>query len=168
MADEKTLAPVTETAISADLRDTTVFGGDSALALYCSIPRGDLTQRQYAAKISKLLQGSALNADEHMSTGNAVLHVSNILAHAVEMEDQQTGEKRDAIRTVLECVKNPKAPADKQETFLMAFVSVGVVGALKKIFALVGMPPYVPPLAVSLHKQKAKTGHVLTLLIAEE
>lgn len=59
-----------------------------------------------------------------------VLEVVNVVAHPIELVDENTGEVVDALRTVL---------IDKSGKSYVA-VSQGIASAISKIFSIVGMP----------------------------
>ena len=92
---------------------------------YCSI-KNDGT-RKSAIKIYNAIN----NADEPIAKHiNEVLEIVNIVAHPVELLDEETGEIITALRTVL-IAKDGKA---------YNAVSGGITNSLARIFAIVGKP----------------------------
>lgn len=76
---------------------------------------------------------NALNTSEKLIDHiNEELVVTDVAAYPVQLMDEDTGELFDALRTVL-ITKDNKS---------YACVSQGVLNSLKRIFALVGMPPW--------------------------
>lgn len=92
---------------------------------YCSIA-DDGTRK------SKVAIFNAINsADESLGDHiGEVLEVVNVVAHPVELVDEQTGEVVNTLRTVL-VTKDGKT---------YTAVSQGVTSALARIFSIVGMP----------------------------
>lgn len=76
---------------------------------------------------------NALNTSEKLIDHiNEELVVTDVAAYPVELMDEDIGEVFNALRTVL-ITKDNKS---------YACVSQGVLNSLKRIFALVGMPPW--------------------------
>ena len=92
---------------------------------YCSIA-DDGTRK------SKVAIFNAINsADESLGDHiGEVLEVVNVVAHPVELADEETGEIVTALRTVL-VTKDGKT---------YTAVSQGVTSALSRIFSIIGMP----------------------------
>ena len=93
--------------------------------MYCSI-ENDGTR---ASKIR--IFNAVNNANESIADHiGEVLEVVDVVAHPVELVDENTGEVVDALRTVL---------IDKTGKSYVA-VSQGIASAISKVFSIVGMP----------------------------
>lgn len=94
-------------------------------AFYCSI-------KDDGSRKSKMAIFNAINnADESLADHiGEVLEVTNVVAHPVELLDENTGEVVKALRTVL-ITKEGK-------TFTA--VSQGITSALSRIFSIIGSP----------------------------
>ena len=92
---------------------------------YCSI-KNDGTRKAQVA-----IYNAINSADESVSDHiNEVLEIVNIVAHPVTLNDEETGEIVEALRTVL-IDKNGKA---------YVAVSGGIANALSRIMSIVGEP----------------------------
>lgn len=77
------------------------------------------------------------------------INVVHVIAHEVEMENEQTKELELQFRVIL--------IDDKGESY--ASVSSGITQALKTIFNIVGQPPYMDePLSVTVAQKKSRNG----------
>lgn len=94
-------------------------------AFYCSIPNtGD---RKSAIAIFNAVNGADESVAEHIGE---TLEIVNVVAHPVEIADENTGEIVNCLRCVL---------IDKNGKSYVA-VSQGIASALSKIFSIVGSP----------------------------
>lgn len=92
---------------------------------YCSIENDG--SRKSQIKIYNAVNSVNEQLADHI---NEVLEIVNIVAHPVELLDEETGESFTALRTVL---------IDKNGVSYGA-VSGGITNSLARIFAIVGMP----------------------------
>lgn len=92
---------------------------------YCSI-KNDGT-RKSAVAIFNAVNGADESVADHIGE---VLEIVNVVAHPVELPDEETGEIFTALRTVL---------VDKNGKTYTA-VSQGITSALSRIFSIVGTP----------------------------
>lgn len=80
------------------------------------------------------LYNAVNNASEHLIKHvNEKIKVKDVVAYPVKLEDENTGEMFTALRVVL-IDNNNKS---------YACVSQGIVNSLKRIFSIVGMPPWI-------------------------
>ena len=123
-----------------------VFGGieDVTLSLWSSMP---LTRR---ADIIGLMQG---NSERLGNVIGEVIEVEHVLAHRVDMIDEETGEVTTGDRVIL-VDRNGRS---------FAGVSVGVRKSLQFIMALYGMPPWTPELKLRVGQIETKRGRTFTL-----
>jgi len=92
---------------------------------YCSI-QNDGTRKSAVA-----IYNAVSSADEQLADHiNEVLEVINVVAHPVNLVDEETGEMINCLRTVLVC-KDGKA---------YSATSQGITNSLARIFSIVGMP----------------------------
>lgn len=114
-------------------------------SFFCSI-KADGT-RKSAIAIYNAINNKGESLDDHMGK---VLEIVHVAAHPVSLTDEKTGEVVDTIRTVL---------VDKNGVNYDA-VSEGVASSLQKIFAIVGMPPWIDePLKIKVVQQKTRAGY---------
>lgn len=92
---------------------------------YCSI-KDDGTRKTKVA-IFNAVNGADDSIADHIGE---VIEVVNVVAHPVELLDEETGEVVNALRTVL---------IDKNGKTYTA-VSQGITSALSKIFSIIGTP----------------------------
>ena len=92
---------------------------------YCSIPNDGT--RKSAIKIYNAINSADEQLADHI---NEVIDIVNVVAHPVELVDENNGEIFTALRTIL---------ISKDGTAYAA-VSSGITNSLAKIFAIVGMP----------------------------
>lgn len=92
---------------------------------YCSI-KNDGTRKTKVA-IFNAVNGADESIADHIGE---VIEVVNVVAHPVELLDEETGEVVNALRTVL---------IDKNGKTYTA-VSQGITSALSKIFSIIGTP----------------------------
>lgn len=158
MKTNETVQSTVEEAVEA----VTVVGGvasASSLSLltdadnnfYSSIPSDG--SRESAIKIYNAIN----NADQKLDDNKGiVLEIVDIVAHPIELLDEQSGEMVKALRIVL---------IDKEGVGYES-VSLGVASSVQKIFAVVGKPSYNPPLKVMGKEQKTRKGFkTLTLAL---
>ena len=110
-----------------------------AVDLYSSFPAADVN------RVIKYMQGKATPLSE--AIGKTLL-VEHVLAHRVEMTDEETGEITLGDRIVL---ITPKGDAYQA-------VSAGVRRSLQLIFHFKGVPPYTPPLKVEVSQIPTRRG----------
>lgn len=92
---------------------------------YCSI------QNDGSRKTQVAIFNAINSADESLSDHiNEVIEVVNVVAHPVELLDEETGEIVQALRTVL-VAKDGKS---------YTAVSGGITNALSRIFSIIGSP----------------------------
>lgn len=92
---------------------------------YCSI------QNDGSRKTQVAIFNAINSADESLSDHiNEVIEVVNVVAHPVELLDEDTGEIVQALRTVL-VAKDGKS---------YTAVSGGITNALSRIFSIIGSP----------------------------
>lgn len=117
----------------------------SSGAMFSSIP-DDGTRKSKAT-----LYNAISNPDHSLSDCiGQVIDVVHVVAHEVELESEQTGELENHVRVVL---------IDKDNKSY-ATVSSGVMGSLKRIFAVVGQAPYIEdPLSVVVVEKKGRKGY---------
>ena len=92
---------------------------------YCSI-KDDGTRKNKVA-IFNAINGADESVADHIGE---VLEIVNVVAHPVELPDEETGEILECLRTVL---------VDKNGKTYTA-VSQGIASALSRIFSIVGTP----------------------------
>ena len=92
---------------------------------YCSITNDG--KRGTAIKIYNAINNAEEQLAEHI---NEVIEVVNVVAHPVELIDEESGEIFTALRTIL---------ITKDGTSYSA-VSSGITNSLARIFALIGKP----------------------------
>lgn len=111
---------------------------------YCSI-KNDGT-RASQVKVYNAINSKGDSLDDHK---NEVLEIVDVAAHPVTLVDENTGEIVEALRVVM---------VDKNGKNYDA-VSQGIASSLQKIFAVVGMPSYNPPLKLKVVEQKTRKGY---------
>ena len=94
-------------------------------AFYCSINNDGSRKTQIA--IFNAINSADESLGDHI---NEVLEIVNVVAHPVEILDEDTGEVVKALRTVL---------IDKKGKSYTA-VSSGITNALSRIFSIIGSP----------------------------
>ena len=115
---------------------------------YCSV-ENDGTRK------SKVAIFNALNsADERLADHiGEVLEVVDVIAHPVELADEETGEIINALRTVL-VTKDGKS---------YTAVSQGITSALSKVFSIIGMPDggawHKEPVKMKIKQVKTRNGN---------
>lgn len=95
--------------------------------LFCSL-QDDGTRKSKVA-----IYNAINNADERLSEHiGETLEIIDVVAHPVQLIDEQTGEAVECLRTVL---------IDKKGTSYTA-TSAGVANSLQRIFSLIGFPSW--------------------------
>lgn len=122
---------VAENAVvsAEDMASASALAGltDTKLDMFCSI--------QYdGTRASKIAMYNAINGDadslrDHVGEEIALV---DVVAHTVQMTDEQTGELRDCARVVLVAADGKCYQA----------VSEGIMSSLTKLFAICGMPSW--------------------------
>lgn len=151
--EEKSLAIKAD---SKDLATPQIFGNNGQLQFWTSIPdTGDTRKR--AALVSRLMGEADVSAKD-LKNKDPML-VENILAHNVNvLVDEKTGEMQEATRVIFQLADGRTVDT----------VSAGIVSSLRNVFALAGMPPWSPPLKLSIKENDTRRGRrVYSLLISE-
>lgn len=134
-------------AVPSDLDKLT--GNSGTLQFYCSIQ--DDGSRASKVAIYNAINNAEFKIDDFKGKQ---INVVNVVAHPVHLVADETGEELDALRIVL--------IDDEGKGY--ESVATGVMSSLEKIFNIVGMPTYNPPLAVMPREQKTRKGYkTLTL-----
>lgn len=91
---------------------------------------------------------NAINASENSLSDfvGEILEITDMVAHPIELEDEQTGEKIKAMRVVLLT----------KDGVGYHSVSGGVVSSLQKLIGIVGQAPWTPALQVVPVKVKTR------------
>lgn len=113
-------------------------------AFYCSIPNDG--SRSAAVSIYNAINSKGASLDD--AKGDTI-NMVNVAAHPVRLVDENTGEAVEALRTVI---------IDDQGRYFDA-VSQGIASSLEKIFAIIGQPPFAPPLPIKVTEQKTRKGY---------
>ena len=110
--------------------------------MYCSIvPQDDKDKARIFNAIN--------NTDERIADHkNEVINVTDVIAHTVEMADEQ-GNMIPQTRVIL--------IDDKGKPY--GATSTGMMSALKMIFPIVGMPPYAKPLPLKIVEKTGRRGY---------
>lgn len=144
-----TTAPAALTAAEESAALLAGLDTDAAPVAYCSMTAETMEQR-------KILYNAANNPDHRLSEmiGQSIT-VKDIYVEAVQLLNTETGEVQTAPRCVL--------ITPEGESY--ACVSSGVLGAIKKLFAVFGQPCEWPePLAVTVKQiDKGNGKRILTL-----
>lgn len=114
----------------------------NAGGIYSSISNQD----QEAALEIYSAVSSAQSLSDHL---NEVIDVANIVLQPVEITDNQTGEIRQMIRSIL--------ITDKGEAFSAS--SDGVQTSLKNLFSIVGNPPWNPAIPLKAVQRQGRNGY---------
>lgn len=117
---------------------------------YCSIIDDDTR----ASKI-KIYNAVSTAGEQLLDHINEVLEIVDVAAHPVRLPDQNTGEIKDLLRTVL---------IAKDGTTYQA-VSGGVVSSLQAIYAIVGAPSWIEePLKIKVKQETTSNKFKVTTL----
>lgn len=121
---------------------------NSSTTMYCSIVNsGD---RKSQIKIYNAINSAEEQLADHIGE---VLEVVDVVAHPVELVDEETGEVFQALRTVL-ITKDGKG---------YSATSQGITSALSKIFSIVGMPDggawHAEPVKMKIKQVKTRNGN---------
>lgn len=100
---------------------------------FCSMP---YATREQALTVYNMLSGNSGSLADLADTGTGELAAVHVIAHRITLTNEETGEITDATRIIL--------VDEKGEPW--GCVSNGIAGSLKKLFSLVGPPPWTPPL----------------------
>lgn len=115
---------------------------------YCSV--ADDGTRKSKVAIFNALNAADENIADHIGETLAVV---DVIAHPVEITDENTGEIITALRTVL-ITKEGKS---------YVAVSMGITSALSKIFSIVGMPDggawHDEPVKMKIKQVKTRNGN---------
>lgn len=146
---ENQLVSMEEARLNTVPSDIERLAQTGAPQFYCSIP--DTGDRSSKVKIYNAINNAAHKIDD---VKGQKINVVDIIAHPVSLVADETGEVMNATRIVLVDDKGVG-----YET-----VASGVMSSLEKIFGIVGMPSYDPPLGVVPREQKTRKGYkTLTL-----
>lgn len=144
------LAEVRPNALPSDLDKLT--GNAGTMQFYCSIK--DNGERASKVAIYNAINNAEFKIDD---CKGQQINVVDVVAHPVQLVADETGEVMNVLRIVL-IDENGKGYES---------VATGVMSSLEKIFGIVGMPSYNPPLAVIPREQKTRKGYkTLTLDLA--
>ena len=110
---------------------------------FCSITNDG--SRASQVKVYNAINSKGDSLDDHKGE---VLEIVDVAAHPVTLVDENTGEVVEALRVIL---------VDKNGKNYDA-VSQGIASSLQKIFAVVGMPTFNPPLKMKVVEQKTRKG----------
>ena len=117
---------------------------------YCSIE--DDGTRKSKVKIYNAVNSASEQLSDHI---NEILSIVDVAAHPITLIDQNTGEPKRCLRTVL---------IDENGTAYQA-VSDGIASSLQKIFSIVGMPPWTDePLEVKVKQVKTSSKFTVNTL----
>ena len=112
---------------------------------YCSIE--DDGSRESKVKIFNAVNSADSNIADHIGE---VLEIVDVVAHPVELADEETGEIIQALRAVLIDVNG----------ISYAAVSQGITSALSKVFSIVGPPSWKEhPVKMKLKQVKTRNGN---------
>ena len=115
--------------------------------MYCSI--ADDGTRASKVNIFNAINGADEQVADHIGE---VLEIVDVVAHPVELADEETGEIVECLRTVL---------IDKSGKTYVA-VSQGITSALSKVFSIVGMPDggawHKEPVKMKIKQVKTRNG----------
>lgn len=103
------------------------------------------TDRATSIKIYNAINSSENSLSDHLGE---VLEITDMVAHPIELEDDVTKEKIQAMRVVLLTADGVGYHS----------VSGGVVSSLQKIIGIVGQAPWNEPLQVSPVEVKTRKG----------
>lgn len=109
------------------------FEPKSGDLVFCSMPSGS---REDALAVYNMLSGNSGSLADLADTGTGELAAVHVIAHRITLTNEETGEITDATRIIL--------VDEKGEPW--GCVSNGIAGSLKKLFSLVGPPPWTPPI----------------------
>lgn len=127
-------------------------GNTGSMQFYCSI--SDDGSRESKVSIYNAINNAKNKIDDFKGQK---INVVDVVAHPVKLVEDQSGELIEALRIVL--------IDDKGEGY--ETVATGVMSSLEKLFGIVGMPSYDPPLTVIPREQKTRKGFkTLTLDLA--
>ena len=141
---------VRQNALPTDLDRLTGNAGN--MQFYCSIPNNG--ERASKVAIYNAINNAEFKIDD---CKGQTINVVDIVAHPIQLVADETGETIECLRIVL----------IDEEGKGYESVATGVMSSLEKIFGIVGMPSYNPPLAVIPREQKTRKGYkTLTLDLA--
>lgn len=132
---------VREDVVNADAISPQIFE-DTGQVFFSSIQGED--------RETKIKQYNAINGSENAISDHVgeVLEITDMVAHAITLEDEVTKEDVNALRVVL---------LDKDGNAYHA-VSQGIVSSLQKIIGTVGQAPWTPALKMVPYEQKTRKG----------
>lgn len=145
MSEEKVMTTeivAPEDVVKADEVTPAIFEQTDAV-MFSTIQAND---RESQVKLFNAINASENALADHVGE---VIEVKDMVAHVIELEDEQTNEKVKALRVVLVTPDGAGYHA----------VSQGVVSALTKIINVVGQGPWTPPLKVVPVEVKTRKGY---------
>lgn len=113
--------------------------------MYCSIKKMDTKEEKM--KIFNAINGNGKRIAEML--GKTIM-LKDVVAHSIQLMDEQTGEIIDTVRVVL--------IDDKGESY--AGVSAGIMNSLSKIFMIYGEPEnWEEPIKVEIQQKSTRNGN---------
>lgn len=117
---------------------------------FCSLQ--DDGSRASKIAIYNAIQNAEKNVDDFI---NKELLITDVVVHPIEIVDENTGEIKNMLRTILIDV----------DGIGYAAVSYGVLTSLQKIFGIIGLPSWKEePLRVVPKKETTRNGNKVTTL----
>ncbi|TKI85600.1 hypothetical protein [Bacillus mycoides] len=139
----------TQDIVTVDKVSPSIFEAEGAKDLFFSSIQK--TDRKSAIKVYNAINSSENALADHKGE---VLQITDMVAHAITLEDEVTKENVDALRVVL-VAKDGKA---------YHAISQGVVSSIQKIISIVGPAPWNEPLEIVPIEVKTRKGfRTLTL-----
>ncbi|PED82304.1 hypothetical protein CON65_12530 [Bacillus pseudomycoides] len=133
----------TNDIVTVDKVSPAIFEANGAKdVFFSSIQSKD---RKSAIKVYNAINSSENPLADHRGE---VLHITDMVAHAITLEDEITKENVDALRVVL-VAKDGKA---------YHAISQGVVSSIQKIISIVGPAPWSEPLEIVPIEVKTRKG----------
>lgn len=126
------------------------FDTDDQDLVFCSVPAE--TRSQKIAVYNLLAGDSAALID----TLNTPLDIQHVIAHKITTTDAQTGEISNLVRVILVAVDGASYAA----------VSFGILNSLKKLFKILGPPPFDPPITLMAYQARTANNRQVMLLKA--
>ncbi|MEB9381012.1 hypothetical protein P4J09_23680 [Bacillus cereus] len=129
--------------VTVDKVSPSIFEAEGAKDLFFSSIQK--TDRKSAIKVYNAINSSENALADHRGE---VLQITDMVAHAITLEDEVTKENVDALRVVL-VAKDGKA---------YHAISQGVVSSIQKIISIVGPAPWNEPLEIVPVEVKTRKG----------
>lgn len=116
--------------------------------MFSSIQGAD---RETAVKLFNAINGAENALGDHLGE---VIEIQDMVAHVIELEDENSGEMVKAMRVVLLSPDGTGYHA----------ISQGIASSMQKLIATIGQPPWVPAIKIVPVQQKTRKGYkTLTL-----